>query len=292
MTKYLEGQRKDNYYTVDAYEKRVDEYRDEEGEVRFSREESGRLRFGSLEAAQKAAALAELKHYKILFHTEHDMFGKTTCATSELEAWEKAENEKGQAAEKNREIRAKVMKFLTEKKTVWKETLGYHTVTFEADLGSEYRRSYSRRLQILQSYKIVLYHKGTIQTSSDFWFRDYRTDSGNFRRKKLTEDLNYMITCESIAIKEELKQRIIKSWPEILQALDMALASFKGWAGNTLYYKTEGDDGWMIETDLEDEIFKLLKKKRSGCEENNADLLGQIHHMVFTSQGRELKLGY
>jgi len=292
MTKYLEGQRKDNYYTVDAYEKRVDEYRDEEGEVRFSREESGRLRFGSLEAAQKAAALAELKHYKILFHTKHDMFGKTICATSELEAWEKAENEKGQAAEKNREIRAKVMKFLTEKKTVWKETLGYHTVTFEADLGSEYRRSYSRRLQILQSYKIVLYHKGTIQTSSDFWFRDYRTDSGNFRRKKLTEDLNYMITCESIAIKEELKQRIIKSWPEILQALDMALASFKGWAGNTLYYKTEGDDGWMIETDLEDEIFKLLKKKRSGCEENNADLLGQIHHMVFTSQGRELKLGY
>jgi len=292
MTKYLEGQWKDKYYTVDAYEKRVDEWKGEEAEIRFAREESGRLRFRSLEVAQKAATLAELKHHKILFHTEHDMFGKTVYTTSELGAWEKAENEKGQAAEKNREIRAEIMKFLTGKKTVWKETLGYHTVAFEADLGSEYRRSYSHKLQILQSYKIVLYHKGTVQTSSSFWFQDYRTDSGNFRRKKLTENLDYMITCESIAIKEELKLRIIKSWPDILKARDEALAPFKGWANNTLYYKTEGDDGWLVETDLEDEIFELLKKKVSSRGENNADILGRLHHMVFTSQGRELKLGY
>jgi len=292
MTKYLEGQWKDKYYTVDAYEKRVDEWKGEEAEIRFTREESGRLRFRSLEVAQKIAVLAELKHYKILFHTEHDMFGNTVYTTSELEVWEKTENEKAKAAEKNREIRAEIMKFLTSKKTIWRETLGYHTVAFEAELGSEYRSSYSRKLQILQNYQIVLYHKGTIQSSSNFWFQDYRTDSGNFRRKKLTEDLNYMITCESIAIKEELKQRIIKSWPEILKARDEALAPFKGWANNTLYYKTEGDDGWIIETDLEDEIFKLLKKKRGGCSQNNADILGQIRHMVFTSQSRELKLGY
>jgi len=292
MTKYLEGQWKDKYFTVDAYEKRVDEWKGEEAEIRFAREESGRLRFRSLEVAKKVATLTELKHYKVLFHTEHDMFGNTIYITSELKVWEEAENEKGRAAEKNREIRAEIMKFLTSKKTIWKETLGYHTVTFEADLGSEYRPSYSRKLQILQSYKIVLCHKGTIQTSSDFWFNDYRTDSGNFRRKKLTEALNYMITCESIAIKEELKQRIIKSWPEILKARDEALAPFKGWAGNTLYYKTEGDDGWLVETDLEDEIFKLLKKKNAGFSQNNADILGQVHHMVFSSQGRELKLGY
>jgi len=292
MTKYLEGQWKDKYFTVDAYEKRVDEWKGEEAEIRFAREESGRLRFRSLEVAQKAAALAELKHYKVLFHTEHDMFGKTVSTTVELEVWEKAENEKGQAAEKNREIRAEIMKFLTSKKTIWKETLGHYAVTFEAELGSEYRPSYSHRLQIHEDYRIVLHHKNTVQTSSTFWFRDYRTDSGNFRRKKLTEDLNYMIGCESIAIKEELKQRIIKSWPDILKARDKALAPFKGWAGNTLYYKTEGDDGWLVETDLEDEIFELLKKKVSSRGENNTDILGRLHHMVFTSQSRELKLGY